>query len=147
MAMLYRKKVYAYITREKEGMMQLLVSKHRDMPKERIQIPGGIVRPEESLEAAILRKVMEETGLRHLYIERFIDDYMIYVKERQEYEKHHFFHMSLLTEVKDIWEHIVIKENENITFCYEWVDIEGCPVLTGKQDEFIYRLLEGMYIK
>ncbi|EMA6343106.1 NUDIX domain-containing protein [Bacillus cytotoxicus] len=147
MAMLYKKKVYAYITREKEGVMQLLVSKHRDMPKERIQIPGGIVRPEESLEAAILRKVMEETGLRHLYIERFIDDYMIYVKENQEYEKHHFFHMSLLTGVKDIWEHIVIKENENITFCYEWVDIGRCPALIGKQDEFIYRLLEGMYVK
>ncbi len=91
MAMLYKKKVYAYITREKEGVMQLLVFTHRDVPKERIQIPGGIVRPEESLEVAILRKVMEETGLRHLYIERFIDDYIIYVKERQEYEKTSLF--------------------------------------------------------
>ncbi|HDR4571484.1 NUDIX domain-containing protein [Bacillus cytotoxicus] len=147
MAMLYKKKVYAYITREKEGVMQLLVFTHRDVPKERIQIPGGIVRPEESLEAAILRKVMEETGLRHLYIERFIDDYIIYVKERQEYEKHHFFHMSLLTKVKDTWEHIVTKENQSATFCYEWVDIERGPALTGKQGEFIYRLLEGMYVK
>lgn len=41
MTMLYKKKVHAYVTREKEGVMQLLVFKHRDIPEAGIQIPGG----------------------------------------------------------------------------------------------------------
>ena len=36
----------------------------------------------ETLEAAILREVQEETGLRHLCIERFLADYIIHVKEK-----------------------------------------------------------------
>ena len=37
----------------------------------------------ETLEAAILREVQEETGLRHLCIERFLADYIIHVKEKR----------------------------------------------------------------
>ncbi len=33
MTVLYKKKVHAYVTREKEGAMQLLVFKHRDTPE------------------------------------------------------------------------------------------------------------------
>lgn len=101
MTMLYKKKVYAYITREKAGVMQLLVFTHRDIPEAGIQVPGGTVDEGEKLEAAVLREVIEESGLRHLCIERFIDDYIIYMKEKQEYQKRHFFHISLLTNVKD----------------------------------------------
>ncbi|KEK25000.1 NUDIX hydrolase [Bacillus gaemokensis] len=148
MTMLYKKKVYAYITREKEGVMQLLVFTHRDMPEAGIQVPGGTVDEGEKLEMAVLREVLEESGLRHLCIERFIDDYIIYVKEKQEYQKRHFFHISLLTDVKDTWEHTVSagQEDQGLAFCYEWIDIAKCPALAGKQDEFVH-LLEEMYVK
>lgn len=148
MTMLYKKKVYAYITREKEGIMQLLVFTHRNMPEAGIQVPGGTVDEGEKLEIALLREVMEGSGLRHLCIERFIDDYIIYVKEKQEYQKCHFFHMSLLTDVKDTWEHIVSagEEDEGLTFCYKWIDITKCPMLAGKQGEFVH-LLEEVYVK
>ena len=82
MTMLYKKKVYAYITREKEGVMQLLVFKHRDIHEAGIQVPGGTVDEGETLEAAILREVQEESGLRHLCIERFLADYIIHMKEK-----------------------------------------------------------------
>lgn len=82
MTMLYKKKVHAYITREKEGVMQLLVFKHRDIHEAGIQVPGGTVDEGETLEAAILREVQEESGLRHLCIERFLADY-IYTYERK----------------------------------------------------------------
>ncbi|MEG7340650.1 NUDIX domain-containing protein [Bacillus cereus] len=129
MTMLYKKKVHAYITREKEGVMQLLVFKHRDIH-----------------EAAILREVQEESGLRHLCIERFLADYIIHMKEKQEYEKRHFFHVTLLTDVKDTWEHIVSagEEDKGLVFCYEWVDIAKCPELAGKQGEFLH-LLDEVY--
>ncbi len=71
--------------------MQLLVFKHRDIHEAGIQVPGGTVDEGETLEAAILREVQEESGLRHLCIERFLADYIIHMKEKQEYEKRHFF--------------------------------------------------------
>lgn len=146
MTMLYKKKVHAYITREQEGVMQLLVFKHRDIHEAGIQVPGGTVDEGETLEAAILREVQEESGLRHLCIERFLADYIIHMKEKQEYEKRHFFHVTLLTDVKDTWEHIVSagEEDKGLVFCYVWVDIAKCPELAGKQGEFLH-LLDEVY--
>ena len=146
MTMLYKKKVHAYITREKEGVMQLLVFKHRDIHEAGIQVPGGTVDEGETLEAAILREVQEESGLRHLCIERFLADYIIHMKEKQEYEKRHFFHVTLLTDVKDTWEHIVSagEKDQGLAFSYEWVNIAKCPELAGKQGEFLH-LLDEVY--
>ncbi|ACJ77909.1 NUDIX hydrolase [Bacillus paranthracis] len=146
MTVLYKKKVHAYVTREKEGAMQLLVFKHRDTPEAGIQVPGGTVDEGETLEAAILREVQEESGLRHLCIERFLADYIIHVKEKKEYQKRHFFHVTLLTDVKDSWEHIVSagEEDEGLVFCYEWIDIAKYPELAGKQGEFLH-LLDEVY--
>ncbi|MED2980566.1 NUDIX domain-containing protein [Bacillus thuringiensis] len=148
MTMLYKKKVHAYITREKEGVMQLLVFKHRDIHEAGIQVPGGTVDEGETLEAAILREVQEESGLRHLCIERFLADYIIHVKEKQGYEKRHFFHVTLLTDVKDTWEHIVSagEKDQGLAFSYEWVNIAKCPELAGKQGEFLH-LLDEIYVK
>ncbi|MFV0937648.1 MULTISPECIES: NUDIX hydrolase [Bacillus cereus group] len=148
MTMLYKKKVHAYITREKEGVMQLLVFKHRDIHEAGIQVPGGTVDEGETLEVAILREVQEESGLRHLCIERFLADYIIHVKEKQEYEKRHFFHVTLLTDVKDTWEHIVSagEKDQGLAFSYEWVNIAKCPELAGKQGEFLH-LLDEIYVK
>ncbi len=146
--MLYKKKVYTYITRKKEEVIQLLVFSHRDMPEAGVQVPGGTVDKGEKLETAALREVLEKSGLLHLYIERYIDDYIIHVKEKQEYQKHHFFHISVLTDTQDTWEHIVStgEEDRNLVFCYEWVNIAKYPVLAGIQGEFIH-LLEEMYVK
>ena len=146
MTVLYKKKVHAYVTREKEGAMQLLVFKHRDTPEAGIQVPGGTVDEGETLEAAILREVQEESGLRHLCIERFLADYIIHVREKKEYEKRHFFHVTLLTDVKNRWEHIVSagEEDEGLVFCYEWIDIAKYPELAGKQGEFLH-LLDEVY--
>ncbi|PEF46635.1 DNA mismatch repair protein MutT [Bacillus cereus] len=146
MTVLYKKKVHAYVTREKEGVMQLLVFKHRDIPEAGIQVPGGTVDEGETLEAAILREVQEESGLRHLCIERFLADYIIHVKEKKEYQKRYFFHVTLLTDVKDSWEHIVSagEEDEGLVFCYEWIDIAKYPELAGKQGEFLH-LLDEVY--
>ncbi len=42
---------------------ELLVFDHVGMPEAGTQIPAGGVRPGEGLEAAVLREVVEETGL------------------------------------------------------------------------------------
>ena len=53
------KKVVAYITRGDE----LLVFTHRDSPEAGVQVPAGTVEEGETLDAAVLREVHEETGL------------------------------------------------------------------------------------
>lgn len=50
------------MTREKEGVMQLLVFKHRDIPEAGIQVPGGTVDEGETLEAAIYVKYKKSLG-------------------------------------------------------------------------------------
>ena len=59
---------------------------------------------------------------------------------KQEYQKRHFFHITLLTDVKDTWEHIVSagEEDEGLVFCYEWIDIAKCPELAGNKVSFTF---------
>ena len=67
----------------------------------------------------------------------FLADYIIHMKENRNM-KTPLFHVTLLTDVKDTWEHIVSagEEDKGLVFCYEWVDIAKCPELARKQGEF-----------
>ena len=61
-------KVTAFITRERNGVTELLLFKH---PTAGIQIPAGTVEDAEDPEVAVKREVYEETGLGIVKIERF----------------------------------------------------------------------------
>ncbi|HST88354.1 MAG TPA: NUDIX domain-containing protein, partial [Ktedonobacterales bacterium] len=58
-------KVYAYVTREREGRTQALVFRHRvpDAPEAGIQVPGGTAEPGERPADALLRELREEAGI------------------------------------------------------------------------------------
>ena len=60
-------KVTAFVTRERDGVRELLVFKH---PKAGIQIPTGAVEDGENPETAVKREVYEETGLQNVKIEK-----------------------------------------------------------------------------
>jgi 8-oxo-dGTP pyrophosphatase MutT (NUDIX family) len=62
-------KVTAFITRERDGVKELLVFKH---PTAGIQIPAGTVEEGEDLERAVKREAYEETGLRTVEIEGYL---------------------------------------------------------------------------
>lgn len=55
---IYRK-VLAYITYNDK----LLVFTHRDAPEAGVQVPGGTVEPDESIEDALYREIAEESGI------------------------------------------------------------------------------------
>lgn len=58
-------KVTAFVTRETDHGLELLLFKH---PYAGIQIPAGTVEPNESPEKAVIREVQEETGLNEVEI-------------------------------------------------------------------------------
>ena len=60
-------KVTAFVTRERNGVKELLLFKH---PTAGIQIPAGTVEEGATPETTVMREVYEETGLRALKIEK-----------------------------------------------------------------------------
>ena len=60
-------KVTAFVTRERNGVRELLLFRH---PTAGIQIPAGTVEDGETPETAVIREVYEETGLRGVNIEQ-----------------------------------------------------------------------------
>ena len=62
-------KVTAFITRKQGDKHYLLLFEH---PNAGIQIPAGTVEDGETPEAAVVREVAEETGLKLLSIHRYL---------------------------------------------------------------------------
>ena len=60
-------KVTAFVTRERDGLREMLVFKH---PNAGIQIPAGTVEWGENPETAVMREVREETGIQLVKIEK-----------------------------------------------------------------------------
>ena len=60
-------KVTAFVTRECNGVKELLLFRH---PRAGVQIPAGTVEDGENPETAVKREVYEETGLRNVKIEK-----------------------------------------------------------------------------
>ncbi len=65
-----RQRVLAYVTRERDGRIELLVFDQRDDPDAGTQVPAGRLDPGESLEQGLLRELHEEAGLDGVRIVR-----------------------------------------------------------------------------
>lgn len=145
---LYKKKVYAYITREKEGQTQLLICTHQGVPEAGVRVPGGTVRQGETLEYALLRKIQEESGLRQVSLGHLVAEELIYVKDKNEYQKRHFYHVTLPESSVDVWEHSLEHNGKNTggVLSYTWTNIENCPLLVERQGSYIH-LVEKPYMK
>lgn len=145
---LYEKKVYAYITREKEGQTQLLICTHQGGQEAGVQVPGGTVRQGETLEYALLRNIQEDSGLRQVSLGHLVAEELIYVKDKNEYQKRHFYHVTLPESSVDVWEHRLENDGKNnaSVLSYMWANIEKCPLLVEKQGSYIH-LVEKQYMK
>ncbi|MFX3625325.1 MAG: NUDIX domain-containing protein [Ectobacillus sp.] len=138
---LYKKKVYAYVTREKEGKLQLLVYANYDNPDAGLQVPGGSVEHGETLVSALLRDILEESGLNNVKIEKTIADELIHVKEKNEYQQRYFCHATLTADVKDEWLHTVTSGEDNgHVFQFKWIDADQCTALIENQGAYVHLL-------
>lgn len=72
MSLPVRQKVLAYLVRFSEGVPEVAVFDHVDAPAAGTQVPAGTLEEGESLEAACLREVAEESGVTSARVLRFV---------------------------------------------------------------------------
>jgi 8-oxo-dGTP diphosphatase len=134
-----RRRVVAYITREREGSRELLVFEHRDHPDEGLQVPAGRLEPGEELEAGLLRELEEESGLTNVRILGELPGFEDHYPSRYE---NHGFHVVLDEEAPDQWEHVVIGEGDDagLVFRYRWIPITADPHLFGRPHPLLTNL-------
>lgn len=74
-------KVTAFVTRQKGERAELLLLEH---PTAGIQLPAGTVELGESVEAAVIREVAEETGLENVQIEGNLGQIQLNLPENEK---------------------------------------------------------------
>jgi 8-oxo-dGTP diphosphatase len=126
-----RRRVLAYITRERNGRAELLVFAHRDHPEIGVQVPAGRLESNEELEAGLRREIEEEAGLTKIRIVRELPGFENHYPSRYE---NHGFHVVLDEEAPDEWEHVVVGQGDDagLVFRYLWVPLEPDPHLFGR---------------
>ncbi|MFZ5815031.1 MAG: NUDIX hydrolase [Bacillota bacterium] len=130
-------KVYGYLTRERDGQLQVMVFDHdRSLyPDAGTQVPGGSVEPGESLEEAVVREVFEESGVTATVVRELGSDELP-VPESQQLQERHFFLLQTDLPLPDQWVHIVSDgvEDKGMRFHYFWMEVrEAAPLLAGNQ--------------
>jgi 8-oxo-dGTP pyrophosphatase MutT (NUDIX family) len=135
-------KIAAYITRERDGRIELLAFNHpeadyftRDAPKPWLQLPAGTGEAGESPLQAAVREVCEESGLSDFaridYLGAFDD---------QPWGIRHVFHFRVAGELPEHWVHIVESGgawDHGMVFHYEWLPLAAAAPLIGMFDQWL----------
>jgi 8-oxo-dGTP diphosphatase len=144
---LVRKRVVAYVTRERHGRHELLVFDHQGMPEVPTQVPAGRIDAHESLEEGVLREVEEETGLTGI---RIVDE----LADVDEFERlfgpgaHRSWAFHAVAEAAgpDEWERLVSGTgmDSGLVFLCRWAPLEDRPPLWGEPDPLVERLVRSI---
>ncbi|HKZ68709.1 MAG TPA: NUDIX domain-containing protein [Anaerolineales bacterium] len=128
-------KVLAYLTRTKNGQIQLLVFDHRDYPDAGTQVPAGTVEEGEPVEAALFREVHEESGLADVRLVSKLAEY----EHREWGTIRHIFHLTAPDDTPDVWSHTVRGEggDAGMVFEYRWVELKPEIELAGNQHQWL----------
>jgi ADP-ribose pyrophosphatase YjhB (NUDIX family) len=133
---LVRRRVVGYITRGRA----LLVFEHAGV----LQVPGGRIDYDETLQGGLLREVEEETGVTRLRDVRELADadevdrlYGTLVHRSWA------FHATVAASGPDAWEHHVTGTgmDAGMIFPCSWVPLDARPLLWGRIDPLVERLL------
>ena len=136
-------KIYAYITREDH----FLVFEHTRFKEAGIQVPGGSVEEGETLDAAILREAIEETGLQELSIHCCLGmrEFDLSKVGGIGIQHHHFFHLSYSGDERLRWRHLEKSPSDGSPAPIElelyWVKFpEGVPELIEGQGVLLNKI-------
>jgi 8-oxo-dGTP pyrophosphatase MutT (NUDIX family) len=130
-------KIAAYITRERDGRIELLAFDHpeadyftRDEPKPWLQLPAGTGEPGETALEAAVREVFEESGLSEFTAITFLGAY-----DDQPWGIRHVFHFKAAGELPDHWVHTVASGggwDHGMVFHYEWIPLASAAPKLGQ---------------
>jgi 8-oxo-dGTP pyrophosphatase MutT (NUDIX family) len=90
------------------GCLLVNLHAHDDRPWEQagLQVPAGGIAPGETPEAAVLREVVEETGLSEVRVVRYLGGDEYDLRPYRELVSHrHFFHLEVEGTPAAEWEH------------------------------------------
>lgn len=134
-------KAFGYITRDWEGRIQILVFEQNTVGAG-IQIPKGTVEDGETPLEAVLREMVEETGLTNLKVKGLIaQDYAEHYSGA--IHKRYFYHL-LSNESRPTWQHNPTGLNEgNLRFTFYWIEENDNVVLTKGHGDYLYRVLKN----
>ena len=135
---LVRKRVVGYVTRGRE----LLVFEHAGVT----QLPAGRVDHGETLEEGVVREVEEETGVKVEVVSKLADgDEFERLVGRWAHETHGF-HAVPVADTPDEWTHRVTGTgmDAGMAMPCRWVPLDERPLLWGKADPLVERLLASI---
>lgn len=130
------KKSYGYITRKIDKQPQILVFQH-PVREAGIQIPKGTVKHKELPVDAVMREMVEETGLKDFTdIQFLIEDYWI---NDDGVIHHRYFYELNIDEAPDEWNYAPTggEEEDGKVFRFYWITLdEGKLLIRGHADYF-----------
>ena len=133
---LVRRRVVAYVTRGRE----LLVFAHGGV----LQVPGGRIDYDETLEEGLHREVEEETGVTGLHgVELLADADEVEGLYRHFVHRTWAFHALAEDGGPDAWEHAVTGTgmDAGMVFPCRWLPLDGeLPLIWGRRDPLAERL-------
>ncbi|MFZ4715820.1 MAG: NUDIX hydrolase [Bacteriovoracaceae bacterium] len=141
--MLKKTKVLAYIHRDCNGINEVLVFDHVDSPEAGTQVIGGTVEDGEDLREALLREIIEESGLVfHIVDVHPVAQSTYHRKDITEVNFRHYYQIEG-SHLEDHWIHTVDSQGEdnNLRFKFYWLDISCAQTqLTGSMGEHLARI-------
>ena len=119
-------KVQAYITRETAAGRELLVFMQVSKPYELVEVPGGTVDPGEPPDDAVLREVLEESGLTGRIARKLAAELR---QSPSHTELRHVYHIEA-DELPETWLHTVTGcgDDCDMLFRYFWLPVEAAKV-------------------
>ncbi|MGG4547593.1 NUDIX domain-containing protein [Rossellomorea marisflavi] len=135
------KKAYGYITRNHDGRPQVLVFQHLIL-EAGVQIPKGTVQDGEDPEAAVVREMIEETGLTEWGKPEFLADDRWRADDGSIHHRH--FYRLDQGDAPDQWQHEPSGggEEEGLQFTLFWISSPGDIPLARGHGDYLHHVLE-----
>jgi 8-oxo-dGTP diphosphatase len=136
-------KVVAYIVRDGSVAVFLHEDDGNPLFESGLQVPAGSIEETESPEQAVLREVVEETGLTGVRVVRYLGAAEYDMRPYADAVHHrHFFHIAVDDPVADDWRHIERNCGDDTPkpFRFSWLPIARGHVLAAGLGALLGRL-------